>query len=205
MRCDVIITLLKVFLALFIAFLIIVPLVSLIVYLGIFYYDYIIYKRIKGLYGVEKDWEETDLFSTEAYDNFIHVSFDKLLKFYNVSPDKYEVEENPHYGGFYHLTRTTKQKTPDSLYSYRKDIYYFIMDTFSDFLKCQNFCENIEKQRKQEEQRKEEQRDLEQSDLALGEYVKLVKADIAENEEQINNKIQELKDEIEKQKQMLKE
>lgn len=177
----------------------------MIVLFGTFCYKYFAYGRIKELYGIEKDWEKTDLFSTEAYNNFIHVSFDRLLKFYNISPDKYELGDSPHYGGFYHLTRTTKQKTPDSLYSYCKDIYYFIMDTFSDFLKYQKFCKNIEKQHMQEERRKEEQQDLEQSNFALGEYVKLIKGDIAENEKQINKKIQELKDEIEKQKQMLKE
>lgn len=170
-----------------------------------FCYKYFAYRRIKGLYGREKDWEKTDLFSTEAYDNFIHVSFGSLLKFYNVSPNKYELGDSPHYGGFYHLTRTTKQKTPDSLYSYRKDTYYFIMDTFSDFLKYQKFCKDTEKQREQEEQRKEEQQNLDLSDFALGEYVKLVKADIAENEEKINKKIQELNDELQRQKQMLGE
>lgn len=197
---------LKVFSAYFIMSLIIGSLVSLIVLLGTFCYKYIVYGRIKELYGKERDWCKTTIAGGVAvYCNYVHVSFESLLKFYSISPEKYEIEYSDNYDGIRYLTRVTSQHLPDSLYPVHKDIYYFIMDTFSDFLKYQKFCKNIEKQRTQEERRKEEQQDLEQSDFALGEYVELVKADIAENEKQLNKKIQDLKDEIEKQKQMLRE
>ena len=191
-------TLFKILLACFIAALIITSLVLLITLLGTFCYKCVAYGRIKELYGKQYNRYEGILYKTERYDNFVHISFDRLLKFYNVSPDKYETEYSDNYDGVCYLTRTVIQNS-------HKDTYYFIMDTFLDFLKYQKFCENINKQREQEERRKEEEKNLGQSDFALGEYVKLVKADIAENEEKINKKIQELKDELEKQKQMLGE
>lgn len=188
---------LKIILALFI--LIIMPLASLIVLFGSFCYKYFAYGRIKEFYGKQYNRYEGILYKVERYDNFVHVSFDKLLKFYSISPDKYEIKYSENYDRVCYLTRTVIQD------SCHKEVYYFIMDTFSDFLKYQKFCKDTEKQREQEEQRKEEQQNLDLSDFALGEYVKLVKADIAENEEKINKKIQELNDELQKQKNMLKE
>lgn len=196
---------LKIFFALFIAFLIIVPSIFLIGSFGSFCYKYIVYRRIKELYGIEYSWEKSDLGEVAVYNNYIHVPFERLLKFYNVSPDKYEIKESRNFDGVYYLTRTTSKHISEPLYPLRKDIYYSIMDTFSDFLTYQKFCKNIEKQHEQEEQRKKEQQDLQQSDFALGEYVKLVRADIAENERQLNEKIEQLKDELEKQKDMIGE
>lgn len=189
-----IITLLRILLSCFIAALVIVSLACLIVLFGEFCYKYLAYETIKKLYGKERDWYKSYFYQVEEYYNFVHVSYERLLKFYNVSPEKYEIKDSENYNGVRYLTRKVG-----------KDTYYFIMDTFSDFLKYQKFCKNIEKQREQEERRKEEQQNLDLSDFALGEYVKLVKADIAENEEKINKKIQELNDELQKQKQMLGE
>lgn len=195
-----IITLLRIFLACFIAALIIAPLVFLIVLFVTFCKWCFAYRRIKELYGSERESYRFD-----SYNNFTHVSFERLLKFYAISPNKYKIEHSHNYDGICYLTRTTSQYFSQSFHPFRADTYYFIMDTFSDFLKYQKFCKDIEKQREQEERRKKQQQDLQQSDSALGAYVELVKGDIAENEEQLNKKIQDLKDEIEKQKQMLGE
>ena len=192
---------LRVLSALFIAALIIMSLVYLIVLFVAFCKWFHAYKRIKELYGSERE-----SYRFESYNNFVHMSFERLLKFYAISPNKYKIEHSHNYGGICYLTRTTSiDLTENLIYPYCFNTYYFIMDTFSDFLKYQKFCKDTEKQREQEEQRKEEQQNLDLSDFALGEYVKLVKADIAENEEKINKKIQELNDELQKQKQMIGE
>ena len=188
-------TLIRIFLGCFIAASITIFLAFLISLFSTFCHKRIVYGEIKELYGKRYNRCEGILYKVERYDNFVHISFDRLLKFYNMSPDKYEIEYSENYDGVCYLTRTVIQD------SCHKEIYYFIMDTFSDFLKYQKFCENIERQRKQEEEQKEEY----QSDFALGEYVKLVKADIAENEKQLNEKIKQLKEELQKQKDILKE
>lgn len=169
-------------------------LVYLITLFSLFCYKYVVYGRLKALYGRECDGYKLNWLQIEEYYNYVHVSFERLLKFYNVSPEKYEIEYSENYDGIRYLTRKVD-----------KDTYYFIMDTFSDFLKYQKFCKDIEKQREQEERRKEEQQNLQQSDSALSAYVELVKGDIAENERQLNEKIEQLKEELEKQKNMLGE
>lgn len=201
-----ILALLRILLSCFIAFLIIIFLVYLIVLFGTFCKWCFAYRQIKELYGREKSYRKSQMLGTQVYNNYVHVSFKKLLKFYNVSPEKYEIKDSINYNGICYLTRADKPNPFENLsYPCVREVYYFIMDTFSDFLKYQKFCKSIDKQREQEERRKEEQQDLQQSDSALADYVKLVKADIAENEEQLNKKIQELKDELEKQKKMLGE
>lgn len=156
------------------------------------------------VFNASLEYEEV-LKDKEGYnEKNVYLSFDSFVRFYSVAKDKYKI--NNSYKGYYFSREVVSEKVVYDNYKYTTVYTYnYFMDSFSDHLKYHQFCKDIEEQREQEERRKKEEKNLEQSDFALGEYVKLVNGDIAENEEQLNKKIQDLKDEIERQKEILKE
>lgn len=128
----------------------------------------------------------------------IHLSFDSFIKFYNVAKDKYKI--NGSYKGYYFSREVAGEEKFCGVGYTTVYTYNYFMDSFEDHVKYQKFCEGIYKAQQERESKDKQKREEQRKEDNLKNYLEIVKADIAENEKQINKKIQELKDELDKQK-----
>lgn len=155
------------------------------------------------VFNASLEYEEV-LKAKEGYnEKNVYLSFDSFVRFYSVTKDKYKI--NGSYKGYCFSREVVGE---EKFYGVGYTIVYtynYFMDSFSDHLKYQKFCGGIYKAQQEKKEQEEQKKKELNKDQNLQDYLEIVKADIAENEEQINKKIQELKEELQKQKDMIGE
>lgn len=109
----------------------------------------------------------------------VYLSFDSFVRFYSVAKDKYKI--NGSYKGYYFSREVVAEKVIYDNYKYTTVYTYnYFMDSFSDHLKYQKFCDGIYKaQQEKKEQEEQKKREL-QKDENLQDYLRVVSVDIAE-------------------------
>lgn len=148
-------------------------------------------------------YEEVLKTKEDYHEKNVYLSFDSFVKFYSVAKDKYKI--NGSYKGYYFSREIVGEEKFYGVGYTTVYTYNYFMDSFSDHVKYQKFCEEIYKAKEEQELKDKQERKEKHKEENLKKYLEVVKADIAENEEQINKKIQELKDELQKQKDMIGE
>lgn len=133
----------------------------------------------------------------------VHLSFDSFVKFYNVAKDKYKI--NGSYKGYYFSREVADEEKFYGVGYTTVYTYNYFMNSFEDHVKYQKFCKGVYKAKEEQESKDKQKREEKRKDENLKNYLEVVKADVAESERQLNEKIEQLKEELQKQKQMLGE